>query len=101
MICKLASENILDILITISSLASKTEYKRFNTTCLEIFYLLFRGVERPDMLVKRNAAVTKILREEKLGALLEAENSRKKMEGRRGITRHSRFGTTVMIQNVS
>ena len=52
------------------------------------------------MLVKRNAAVTKILREEKLGALLEAENSRKKMEGRRGITRHSRFGTTVMIQNV-
>lgn len=101
LICKLASENILDILITISSLSGKTEYNRYNTVCLEIFYLIFRGVERPDLLVRKSAEVTKILREEKLGALLEAENSRKRMEGRRGVTRHSRFGTTVMIQTVS
>ena len=51
--------------------------------------------------MKKSAEITKILREEKLLTLLEAENSKKRMDGRKGVTRHSRFGTTVMIQNVS
>jgi replication fork protection complex subunit Tof1/Swi1 len=71
-------------------LSQKTEYNRFNTLCLEIFYLLFRGVEKAELLIRKNADVTK---------LLNAEKNVKRINGRKGVTRHSRFGTTVMIQN--
>jgi replication fork protection complex subunit Tof1/Swi1 len=65
---------------------------------LEIFYLVFRGIEKPDVLVRRGQDASKVIREEKLSKLLESELSRKRMDSRRGVTRHSRFGTTVVIE---
>ena len=99
LIAQFACENIFDLLITICSLSSKTEFNQWNMVCLEIFYLLFRGVEKPDMLIKRSDDVTKVIREERLGKLLEAEATKKRLEDRKGITRHSRFGTTVAIES--
>lgn len=91
---------MFDVLITISSLADKTQFNQWNMICLEIFFLLFRGVEKPDLLVKRSEDATKVVREEKLNKLLEAETSRKKLASKSGLnSRHSRFGTTVVIEN--
>lgn len=67
--------------------------------CLEIFYLLFRGVAKPEVLIKKSEGVTKVIRDEQLGKLLNDEASKRRLETRKGVTRHSRFGTTVVIEN--
>lgn len=100
LITQLGTENVFDLLITMSSLADKTQFNQWNMICLEIFFLLFRGVEKPDMLVKRTEDASKVVREDKLNKLLEAETSRKKLASKSGLnSRHSRFGTTVVIEN--
>lgn len=98
LICQLASDSVFDVLITLASLSNRTDFNQWNMVTLEIFYLLFRGVEKPDALVRRGQDASKVIREEKLGKLLDAEVNRKRMESRRGVTRHSRFGTTVVIE---
>lgn len=89
---------MFDILITFASLSNRSDFNQWNMVTLEIFYLLFRGIEKPDLLVQRGQDASKVMRDEKLGKLLDAEISRKRMESRRGVTRHSRFGTTVVIE---
>lgn len=89
---------MFDVLIFIASASDKSEYNQWNTLCLEIFYLIFRGVESPSQLVIRSDKVEKEIREERLGRLLKEEASRKRLDGKKGVTRHSRFGTTVVIE---
>jgi replication fork protection complex subunit Tof1/Swi1 len=101
LICQFASESVFDLLVLIASLSGKNDYNQWNMLVLEIMFLLFRAVDDPSLLVKRNEDVSKIIREDKLNKLLDAEKSRKRMDGRSGVTRHSRFGTTVVIENVS
>lgn len=52
------------------------------------------------MLVRRSQDVNTVVREDRLSKLLQEEGRRKKLESGRGVTRHSRFGTTVVIENV-
>jgi replication fork protection complex subunit Tof1/Swi1 len=67
--------------------------------CLEIFNLIFRCVSKPESLVQRSLNADKAIAQENLNKLLGAEDKKKKLLGRKAVTRHSRFGTTVVIES--
>lgn len=87
------------MLVTIASCAHQSQYNQWNIITLEIFYLLFRGVPSPDVIIRRSEQVNRAIRSDKLSQLLQAETIRKRLETRKGATRHSRFGTTLTIEN--
>ena len=95
LIVQLERESIFDLLLTVCSLADKSEFSAWNMVALDILHLLFRGA-RADELVKSGAQY----RADKLTELLQGEKRQKQVAGRRGATRHSRFGTTVTVTQV-
>ncbi|KAJ8588043.1 timeless-domain-containing protein [Rhizopogon salebrosus TDB-379] len=90
----LSETHTLDLLLTIAANTSNDPlFNASNTLVLEIFYLLFRGVN-PHLLavdqVKQPA--------QNLHRLLAAEDKQKKGLARNAPSRHSRFGTTIAVQ---
>lgn len=75
---------------------------------LDIFHLLFRGLNVPDLVasVPRGVALgpkgiggsNDPAGDRKLAALLENEDAAKRREARKGASRHSRFGTTLSVE---
>ncbi|OAX37898.1 timeless-domain-containing protein [Rhizopogon vinicolor AM-OR11-026] len=90
----LSETHTLDLLLTIAANTSNDPlFNASNTLVLEIFYLLFRGIN-PHLLavdqVKQPA--------QNLHRLLAAEDKKKKDLARNASSRHSRFGTTIAVQ---
>ena len=100
------------LLLTLASCADKTEFNQYNVLVLDILHLVFRSVRVPELgqdqarvrrasfrqfawIAKHQAPM------DNLNKLLEAEKRQKSMHARGGMTRHSRFGTTVAVRAVS
>lgn len=86
---------LFSFLLTAASLSDTRDWSSFNLILLDIFHLSFRLV-RPEELAKD----LRVVRNDQLSDLLQAENRMKRSDGRRGSTRHNRFGTTVSLNNV-
>ncbi|THH29094.1 hypothetical protein EUX98_g5095 [Antrodiella citrinella] len=89
----LQETHIFDFLLTVaSSSIVEPMFNACNTLVLDIFYLLFRGV-KPTILAVNQAKQPA----QNLHRLLAAENQRKQSVSRNASSRHSRFGTTVVV----
>ncbi|KZT43312.1 timeless-domain-containing protein [Sistotremastrum suecicum HHB10207 ss-3] len=85
-ISALSSTHVLELLLTIASNA------QHNTILLDIFHLLLRGIKPHTLLPSTTgtkSALAKALNAEKMAEQKSARNSH---------TRHSRFGTTVVVR---
>ncbi|TCD66114.1 Topoisomerase 1-associated factor 1 [Steccherinum ochraceum] len=80
------------LLTTASSSLDEPIFNASNTLVLDIFYLLFRGV-KPAILADNQEKQPA----RNLQRLLAAENQRKQAFARNASTRHSRFGTTIVV----
>ncbi|KAG6865098.1 hypothetical protein C0991_005153 [Blastosporella zonata] len=90
----LSETHILELLLTIAAnTAQDPLLTSWNTLVLEIFYLLFRGVQ-PSTLTNDQAKQPT----ETLHRLLAAEERTRKELARKVNSRHSRFGTTIAVK---
>ncbi|KAG8990291.1 Topoisomerase 1-associated factor 1 [Tulasnella sp. JGI-2019a] len=85
--------NVLDALLAFASNSDDVLFNPWNNLVLEIFYLLFRGV-KPGGLIQDQGVKAK----EDLRNLLAGEAKKKREDQKFAPTRHSRFGTTVVVQ---
>ncbi|KAL7421130.1 Topoisomerase 1-associated factor 1 [Cryptotrichosporon argae] len=81
------------LILTMASAADKTAFNPFNVLALDILHLTFRGVSVHDL--GQDQARAPI---ENLTKLLDAEMRRKATASRNGMSRHSRFGTTITVK---
>ncbi|KAI0772965.1 timeless-domain-containing protein [Trametes elegans] len=88
----LSESHFLDLLLTIASNAGDTMFNQWNTVILEIFCLLFRGVQPSSLASDQAKQSTKALQN-----LLAKEDQRKRELARKATSRHSRFGTTISV----
>ncbi|KAG9019357.1 Topoisomerase 1-associated factor 1 [Tulasnella sp. 427] len=93
LIVTLQESNVMLTFLSIASNADQPMFNPWNNLLLEIFYLLFRGVN-PQTLPSDQAEQSK----QELKSLLEKENASKKEQRKFSGTRHSRFGTTITIR---
>ncbi|KAH8102126.1 timeless protein-domain-containing protein [Cristinia sonorae] len=89
----LQEAQFFDVLLTAaSSSLAEPIFNASNTLVLDIFYLLFRGVKPTILAVNQVKEPARNLQR-----LLAAESQRKQTLSRNTSTRHSRFGTTVVV----
>lgn len=86
-------EKVLELLLTLSSNASSSDYVDFNVLVLDIIYNLFSGIDASTL-----ATCTKDSQSKNLEDLLSKEDFTKRKTLHAGSTRHNRFGTTVQVQ---
>ncbi|KAG8868501.1 Topoisomerase 1-associated factor 1, partial [Tulasnella sp. 331] len=85
--------NVLDALLAFASNADDMMFNPWNNLVLEIFYLLFRGVKPGSLILDQSVKAKQDLRN-----LLAGEAKKKREDQKFAPTRHSRFGTTVVVQ---
>ncbi|KAK8843979.1 hypothetical protein IAR55_006771 [Kwoniella newhampshirensis] len=81
------------LLLTLASCADKADFNPFNVLVLDILHLVFRSVKVKDL--GQDQARAPI---ENLSKLLDSEKRHKALVSKVGMTRHSRFGTTVAVR---
>ncbi|WVW79467.1 hypothetical protein I302_101436 [Kwoniella bestiolae CBS 10118] len=81
------------LLLTLASCADKSDFNLFNVLVLDILHLIFRSVKPKELGQDQDRAPL-----ENLSKLLDAEKRQKAMVSKVGMTRHSRFGTTVAVR---
>lgn len=112
MVVQLDQLTYFRLLLTLASCADKTEYNLYNVLVLDILHLVFRSVKARELAQDQDRVGFFPLRKiwladssqapiENLTKLLEAEKRQKSQQSRSGMTRHSRFGTTVAVRAVS
>jgi replication fork protection complex subunit Tof1/Swi1 len=112
MVVQLDQLTYFRLLLTLASCADKTEYNLYNVLVLDILHLVFRSVKARELAQDQDRVSSLPLRMiwladssqapiENLTKLLEAEKRQKSQQSRSGMTRHSRFGTTVAVRAVS
>ncbi|EIN14680.1 timeless-domain-containing protein [Punctularia strigosozonata HHB-11173 SS5] len=89
----LQEAHAFDLLLTISSNAKEPLFNQWNTIVLEIFYLLFRGVDPASLAMDQTKQPAK-----NLSRLLLIEDQRRRDYARNAASRHSRFGTTISVK---
>ncbi|KAI9609866.1 hypothetical protein H4Q26_006855 [Puccinia striiformis f. sp. tritici PST-130] len=105
---QLSKFGIFDLLIHMSHGSNRfDEFGQWNMIVLDIWDLLFRGVDTEDLIdaevyVGTNEAGESIstvkASDKKLESLLLDEERTRKAKARKSTTRHSRFGTTLSVQ---
>ncbi|WWD21366.1 hypothetical protein CI109_105851 [Kwoniella shandongensis] len=93
LIVQLNKLTYFQLLLTLASCADKADFNPYNVLVLDILHLVFRSVKVRDL--GRDQARAPI---ENLSKLLESERRHKALITRVGMTRHSRFGTTVAVR---
>lgn len=95
------------LILTLASCADKTEFNQYNVIVLDILHLIFRSVKAAELgqdqaRVRRSVTAYAHIQAsmENLNKLLELEKREKSRYSRSGMTRHSRFGTTVAVRAV-
>lgn len=117
LIVQLEEARFLPLLLTLAENAGKGEYEEYNVLVLDSLWLMFRAVEVDDLLressqVRASFLATSTLRlkfpishvqvaAEALAKLLDEEDRSKQQAKRTGNSRHSRFGTTIVMKAVS
>ncbi|KAI8459459.1 timeless protein-domain-containing protein [Phakopsora pachyrhizi] len=106
-ILQLHQFGIFDLLIHMSYGSSRFDmFGKWNMIVLDIWYLLFRGLEAVDLIDSESfigtnsigeTASTMRTSDKKLANLLENEDRERKAKARKSNTRHSRFGTTLSV----
>ncbi|OCF79113.1 topoisomerase 1-associated factor 1 [Kwoniella mangroviensis CBS 8886] len=81
------------LLLTLASCADKSDFNPFNVLVLDILHLIFRSVKPKELGQDQERAPL-----ENLSKLLDAEKRQKALISKVGMTRHSRFGTTVAVR---
>ena len=115
LITQLESLTYLKLFLTIAAGVDRPEFNPYNVLVLDILYLIFRGV-KPRELSQNQDRVSLLLQSprpprlasranvqapmNKLAELLDDEGRRKSQKSRSGMTRHSRFGTTLTVRAV-
>lgn len=90
----LSDSNVFDLLLTIASNANTDPmFNSWNALVLEIFYLLFRGIQPSSLAIDQTQQPA-----QNLQRLLAVEDERKRNFARKATSRHSRFGTTISVQ---
>lgn len=77
-------------------MASQTDFNEYNVIVLDSMWCLFRGVDARELAQDLKKAPA-----EGLTKLLDEEENGKRMGRRNGVSRHSRFGTTIALKAVS
>ncbi|WVQ93115.1 hypothetical protein IAU59_000179 [Kwoniella sp. CBS 9459] len=93
LILQLDKLTYFQLLLTLASCADKTDFNPFNVLVLDILHLVFRSVKPVDLGRDQAKAPS-----ENLAKLLDAEKRQKALVSKVGMTRHSRFGTTVAVR---
>ncbi|WVF65442.1 hypothetical protein IAT40_000170 [Kwoniella sp. CBS 6097] len=93
LILQLNKLTYFQLVLTLASCADKTDFNPFNVLVLDILHLAFRSVKPVDL--GRDQAKAPA---ENLAKLLDAEKRQKALVSKVGMTRHSRFGTTVAVR---
>jgi replication fork protection complex subunit Tof1/Swi1 len=111
LIQQLSKFGIFDLLIHMSHGSNRfDEFGHWNMIVLDVWDLLFRGVDTEDLIdaeihVGINEAGETIstvkASDKKLESLLLDEEKARKSKARKSTTRHSRFGTTLSVKTVS
>ncbi|GAA96533.1 uncharacterized protein L969DRAFT_95002 [Mixia osmundae IAM 14324] len=84
---------VFQVLLNIAHLSMGNEFRVWNLVVLDIFHLIFRGCKPADLVGDVDKSTSKGLQ-----SLLEAEDSRKRIDQRKGSSRHNRFGTTLTLR---
>lgn len=111
LILQLNSLTYFKLFLTLASCADKAEFNGYNVLVLDILHLVFRAVKPKDLIQDQDRVCPKLRRSfailltvqapmNKLAKLLDLETRQKAQKSRSGMTRHSRFGTTVSVQAV-
>ncbi|WWC73002.1 uncharacterized protein I206_106966 [Kwoniella pini CBS 10737] len=93
LILQLNKLTYFQLLLTLASCADKTDFNPFNVLVLDILHLIFRSVKAKDLGQDQDRAPL-----DNLSKLLDAEKRQKALVSKVGMTRHSRFGTTVAVR---
>ncbi|OCF42971.1 topoisomerase 1-associated factor 1 [Kwoniella heveanensis CBS 569] len=93
LILQLNKLTYFQLVLTLASCADKTDFNPFNVLVLDILHLVFRSVKPADLGRDQAKAPG-----ENLAKLLDAEKRQKALVSKVGMTRHSRFGTTVAVR---
>lgn len=87
--------SVFEFLTTLAAMASERDYRKWILIVLDIFHLVFCNVKASELV-----ADVEETRKGKLADLLQAEQRSKRVDARKGASRHSRFGTTVSLTTV-
>ncbi|KAI9636791.1 topoisomerase 1-associated factor 1 [Dioszegia hungarica] len=93
LILQLDALTYFKLFLTVASCADKSDFNNCNVLVLDILHLIFRSVKPKDLIQDQDRAPM-----HKLANLLDLETRQKSMKSRQGMTRHSRFGTTVAVR---
>ncbi|WRT69168.1 uncharacterized protein IL334_006152 [Kwoniella shivajii] len=93
LILQLNKLTYFQLILTLASCADKSDFNPFNVLVLDILHLIFRSVKPKDLGQDQARAPL-----ENLSKLLDAEKRQKALVSKVGMTRHSRFGTTVAVR---
>ncbi|WWC91099.1 uncharacterized protein L201_006040 [Kwoniella dendrophila CBS 6074] len=93
LILQLNKLTYFQLLLTLASCADKSDFNPFNVLVLDILHLIFRSVKPKELAQDQDRAPL-----ENLSKLLDAEKRQKALVSKVGMTRHSRFGTTVAVK---
>ncbi|WVR08981.1 hypothetical protein IAU60_006041 [Kwoniella sp. DSM 27419] len=93
LILQLDKLTYFQLILTLASCADKTDFNPYNVLVLDILHLILRSVKPASL--GRDQARAPI---ENLAKLLDAEKRQKALVSKVGMTRHSRFGTTVSVR---
>ncbi|ORY33101.1 timeless protein-domain-containing protein [Naematelia encephala] len=93
LIIQLSKLTFFQLVLTLASCADKSDFNQFNVLVLDILHLVFRSVKAKELGQDQARAPL-----ENLTKLLDVEQRQKALKSRVGMTRHSRFGTTVSVK---
>nr|XP_018259274.1 topoisomerase 1-associated factor 1 [Kwoniella dejecticola CBS 10117]OBR81432.1 topoisomerase 1-associated factor 1 [Kwoniella dejecticola CBS 10117] len=93
LILQLNKLTYFQLLLTLASCVDMTDFNPFNVLVLDVLHLIFRSVKPKDLGQNQDRAPL-----ENLSKLLDAEKRQKALVSKVGMTRHSRFGTTVAVR---
>ncbi|ORX39175.1 timeless protein-domain-containing protein [Kockovaella imperatae] len=93
LLIQLNSLTYFQLFLTLASCADRPEFNHYNVIVLDILHLIFRPVKAKELVLDQDRAPLNGLTK-----LLEKERRDKAMHHRVGMTRHSRFGTTIAVR---
>ncbi|EIW66064.1 hypothetical protein TREMEDRAFT_65909 [Tremella mesenterica DSM 1558] len=93
LVIQLGQLTYFQLILSLASYGDKTDFNQYNVLVLDILHLVFRSVRAKDLAQDQARAPI-----ENLSKLLESERRQKALHSKVGMTRHSRFGTTIAVK---